>query len=283
MTLTKPDFALGVPNPNRILITDAEWWLWLRLHELEPKSELGGIYAPKKGFHNLGAANHDEGQGQRGTDYSIRDAINRHGAGMTHASALDWTFPDAQRGDYRTIDRYSGRLIRSALDQHDPRLDMVLFEFYGQTDTDPYVEGYNEYSEEPVTSDSSHLWHLHMSFLRSACDDYWGMWALLTVLMGWTVAEWRASLPTPPTPPPKPKPPVPTGLPVHALGSRVIKLGMTGTDVRTYQTFLGKVPPTGKFGPDTEARTRWYQRMRGYRVDGIAGPQTLGPIVKALG
>jgi peptidoglycan hydrolase-like protein with peptidoglycan-binding domain len=282
MTLTKPDFKLDKPNPNKALITDAEWWLWLRLHELEPKSQLGGIYANKKGFHNTGKSQVDHGQGKAATNYSIRDKVNRSGAGMTHASALDWTFPDAQRGDYRTIDKYTSRLMRSALDPKDPRLDMVLFEFYGQADNDSHVEGYNEHSEEPVSSDSSHLWHLHNSFLRSECDDFWGMWALLTVYLGWTVAQWRASLPAAPKPPVKPKPPAPAGLPVHKLGSRTLKEGMTGTDVRSYQAFIGKLTADGVFGPATTKRTREYQDMRGYKVDGVAGPVTLGPIVKAL-
>lgn len=279
--LDKPYFALDTPKPNSTVITDAEWWFWLRLKELEPRTQLGGIYANKKGFHGRGNDQTDHGQGNRLTNYSIRDAINRFGAGMTNGSALDWTFPDAQQGKYENIDKYSSRLMRSALDIHDPRLDMVLFEFYGQTDTDTHVEGYNEHSEEPVTSDSSHLWHIHMSFLRSECNDFWSMWALLTVIMGWTVERWRLSLPGAPRPPVQTKPPTPV-LPVHNLGSRVLREGMTGTDVRTYQKFIGKLTADGVFGPATLNRTKEYQRMRGYHVDGIAGPKTLGPIIKAL-
>jgi peptidoglycan hydrolase-like protein with peptidoglycan-binding domain len=291
MTLTKPDFKAGTSaNPNPNAVTDAEWWLWCRLHELEPKTKLGGIVANKPGFHAEGsylkAQGRDHGQGNRSTDYSIRDAINRKGSWLTHASALDWTFPDAQAGHYATIDKYTSRLLKSALDPKDPRLDMILFEFYGQADSDKAVEGYNEYREEYASSDSSHLWHLHLSFLRSECNDFWGMWALLTVLMGWSVAQWRSSLPAEPKPPVKPKPPAPAGLPVHKLNSRVLENkspDMRGTDVRIYQAFIGGVPADGVFGDATEKRTREYQRMRGLKVDGVAGPKTLGPIVKALG
>jgi hypothetical protein len=286
MTLTKPDFKLDKANPNSEDITNAEWWLWLRLHELEPSTKLGGIVAKKRGFHAvaeyLKAMGWDKGQGSKSTDYSIRDAINRKGKWLTHASALDWTFPDAQAGKYGTIDKYTSRLLKSALDPKDPRLDMILFEFYGQADSDRQVEGYNEYREEHATSDASHLWHLHFSFLRSECDDMWGMWALLTVLMGWSVAQWRASLPAAPKPPAKPKPAVPTGLASHKLGSRTLEEGMSGTDVRTYQAFIGKLTADGKFGPATTKRTKEYQRMRGLTPDGVAGPKTLGPIVKAL-
>lgn len=186
--LTRPYFYLDKPNPNPSQITDAEWWFWLRLKELEPDSELSGIYGDKPGFHNTGDGN-DPG------NYSIADLVNRTGPWWrTYSSALDWTFRDAQRGIYTTIAHYTSRMMASARDAHDPRLDLILFEFYGQSDIDLQVEGYNEYREEFASSDDSHLWHIHLSFLRSKCGDYWAMWALLTVLMGWTVGRWKTSL-----------------------------------------------------------------------------------------
>lgn len=189
MTLTHPVFTLDKPNPNPTRITDAEWWIWLRCHELEPASLLGGLWGDfKNGFHRDGGTNPR-------TNYSVVDEVNRTGPWWRqYGAALDWTFPDAQRGDYRTINKYTSRLMASARDPKDPRLDLILFEFYGQSDTDRVVEGYNEYREELATSDASHLWHIHFSFLRSKCGDFWAMWALLTVLMGWSVAQWNASL-----------------------------------------------------------------------------------------
>jgi peptidoglycan hydrolase-like protein with peptidoglycan-binding domain len=285
MTLTRPDFRLERANPSPAYITDAEWWLWLRLQELEPGTKLGGIYADKSGYHNTGQRNLDRWPG----NYSVRDAADRTGpAWRTKAAALDWTFPDAQRGDFSTIDGYTARVIRSGLDPADPRLDLILREVYGQADTDRDVEGYDERREARVSSDPSHLWHMHFSFIRSRCHDFWGMWALLTVLMGWDVARWRASLPaTAPQPAPKPPAPKPpAGLPVHRLGSRVLRNtspDMKGTDVQLLQRFIGRLTADGVYGSGTERRVREYQRMRGYRVDGVAGPQTLGPIVKALG
>lgn len=276
MTLTKPDFRLSTKNPNPALITDAEHWLRERLEELEPASQHGGTYANKPGFHNTGKAN-------KPTNYSVRDKVNQSGPGWTHASAIDWTFPDAQRGDFKTIDKYTSRLWKSAHDANDPRLDLILFEFYGQADSDRAVEGYNEYREDEVTSDPSHLWHIHMSFIRSRCGDFWSMWALLTVLMGWSVAQWRASLPSaPPATPPKPKPP--TGLPNHRDGSRTNSKDENnhGTDVATLQRFIGRVTADGRFGPATEKRVKEYQRMRGLKADGIAGPKTWAPILRAI-
>lgn len=188
-------FRLTHANPNPALITDAEWWLWLKLHELEPTSQLGGIYANKSGFHNQGSALEDHGEGNSQTDYSIRHGINRTGTWWkTKASALDWTFPEAHNGNYARIDKYTSRLLASALDANDARLDLILFEFLGQADNDTVAEGYNEYQEYFRTPDSSHLWHIHFSFLRSKCGDFMSMYALLTVIWGWTVAQWRESL-----------------------------------------------------------------------------------------
>lgn len=190
MTLLYPDFTLDRPNPST-KITDAMWWLWLRLDELEPTTELGGIYANKAHFHNTGKANLQNWP----TSYSIRDLPNRSGPWwMDYASAIDWTFPEAHNGNYTRIAKYSKRLYDSMRNPSDPRLDKYVYQFFGQTDTDKTVEGWNEYREEASSSDSSHLWHIHLEILRLFCGDYWAMWAILTVLMGWTVAQWQASL-----------------------------------------------------------------------------------------
>ena len=275
MALNAPVFTLDSPN-KLAHTTDAEWWMSRRLLELEPTSKFAGIYANKKGFHNTGDANEKNWPG----NYSIRDAPNRRGPWWRkYASALDWTFPDAQRGDYKTINKYTSRLVASALDSNDPRLDLILFEFYGQADRDKDVEGYNELHEKHVTSDSSHLWHIHFSFLRDKCGDFWGMWALLTVLMGWTVAKWRSSLTADAPKPPAPKPTTPSKLPSYKNGSRVlknVKPDMRGTDVLFVQKWIGPRCGTadGIFGDKTEAGVKWYQRMRGIKSDGIVGPVT---------
>lgn len=191
MTLSRPDFSLDKPNPNSVVITDAMWWLWLRLRELEPTSQLGGIYANKRGFHNTGNANLQNWP----TNYSIRDEPNRTGPWWkTKASAIDWTFPEAQTGNYNRIAKYSKRLYDSGKDSSDPRLDLVMYQFFGQIDTDTTVEGWNEYRDENSSSDSSHLWHCHIEIFRNKCGDFDAMWALLTVLMGWTVQQWKLSI-----------------------------------------------------------------------------------------
>jgi peptidoglycan hydrolase-like protein with peptidoglycan-binding domain len=209
---------------------------------------------------------------------------------MTHASAWDWTFPDAQRGDFSTIAKYTTRLWKSAHDKNDPRLDLWMFEFFGQADSDKYVEGYNEYREDEVTADGSHTWHLHGSNTRSKVDSFWGAWATLTVLMGWSVAKWRASLPASDpnsddkVNPPKPTTPAkPSKLKEFKLGSRVLKEGVEpGTDVAYVQRFAGGPKffgdDDGIPGPKFTSGVKRYQRdilgFRGEDVDGIVGPKT---------
>lgn len=282
MTLTKPDFKLDKKNPYESTVTDAAWWLWCRLEELYPAGELGGFYADKSGFHNTGPHNKAKWPG----NYSIRDKVNQSGPGYTKSSAIDWTFPDAQSGHYGNIDKFSSRLLASMLDKADPRLDLILFEFYGQADSDRTVEGYNEYREEYVTSDSSHLWHIHMSFLRSKAGDFWAMWALLTVLMGWSVAKWKASLPAgTPAPPVKPKPPTDGKIPTVALGSRTLKAGVSpGTDVVFVQKFIGSAhmgAADGIPGPKFTSGVKWYQNLRGLAADGVMTKG--GPTWRAMG
>lgn len=190
MVLMYPDFTVNRPSTLAAEVTDPEWWFWERLQEMEPTTQLGGFLAWKSGFHSTG----DYNAKYYPSNYSIRDPVNKTGPWQWKCAACDWTFPEAQSGNYSRIKKYTQRLDASARDSNDPRLDLILYEFYGQSDTDQQVEGYNEYTEEFVTSDSSHLWHIHFSVLRSKCEDFWAFWALVTVLMGWSVAQWKASL-----------------------------------------------------------------------------------------
>lgn len=163
-------------------ITDAMNWLWQQLHTLEPSSELGGIYANKPGYHNTRNANSP-------SNYSVVDGEDKGGPG-DKAAAIDWTFPEAQHGDYSRIKKYSGRLLASGQDMNDPRLDGWR-EFYGQADGDSAVEGWDYRYVRPVSSDSSHLWHIHLSEDRDKTESYDNKKNLLSVLRGETVEQWR--------------------------------------------------------------------------------------------
>ena len=199
----KPDFTLPKPNPSSYQ-TDALWWLVQMRLLLVPGTRNGGTYANKPGSHNIGRQ-------LPTSDHSLSPvALNRSGPWWSSkCSAHDWTFTDAQGGDFSTISLYTDRLIDAMEDPADPRPGMVYHYTIGQRDRDRIVEAYQEIKEEHFTSsDMTHLWHRHDSFLRSAVGDFWKMWAALTIDMGWTVAEWKRSLPEAPAPAPAPKPPV---------------------------------------------------------------------------
>lgn len=163
-------------------ITDAYGWLWEQLQLLEPGTQLGGIYANKPGYHN--ARNNLPAY-----DYSVTDNPPDWGGPGWAAAAIDWTFPEAQRGDYSRISIYTKRLIDSGKDRDDPRMNGWR-EVYGNADTDTYVEGYDFRYQCDVTSDSSHLWHIHLSENRDQTESYDNKAALLSVLAGETVEQW---------------------------------------------------------------------------------------------
>lgn len=94
-----------------------------------------------------------------------------------------------------------------------------------------------------------------------------------------------------PKPPVKPKPPTGSALPVYKNGSRQNSAAKNniGTDVATLQRFIGSKEAgaaDGHFGAKTTAGVKWYQHevmgLTGKNVDGIAGPKTWAPILKAI-
>ncbi|WIM95761.1 peptidoglycan-binding domain-containing protein [Actinoplanes oblitus] len=245
----------GNPNPARI--TDAMWKLWLALKELEPSTQLGGIYANKPGYHNTRNNNAK-------SNYSVRDAQDKRGP-SDKAAALDWTFPSAQRGDYTLIDKYTSRIL-TAGQNRDERLNGWR-EFYGQADHDRDVEGWDCRYHRAVTSDSSHLWHIHFSENREHAESWANKDALISVLKGESLAAWRKRTGKPAGTP------APSGTMCKGKLRPVLRRGAKGEHVLFLQRMIG-AKPDGEFGAKTEARVRWYQKMRGLTVDGIAGPPT---------
>ncbi|MEU7905898.1 peptidoglycan-binding domain-containing protein [Actinoplanes sp. NPDC049118] len=253
------------PNPNPARITDAMWWLWEQLHALEPRdTELGGIYARKPGYHNTRAGN-------AANNYSVRDAVDKRGP-ADKAAALDWTFKSAQRGDYRTIAKYMSRIIASGRDKRDPRLDGWR-DIYGQADKDRHVEGWDCRYDRDITSDDSHLWHIHFSESRERVTSRANKDALLSVLKGESLDAWLKRTGA------KPKPPAPKGTWCKGAYRPELRRGSAGEHVKFLQAMIGS-PVDGDFGPATEARVRWYQKLRGIAVDGIAGRRTWTEINK---
>src|SRR6185369_4113469 len=165
-------------------ITDASAWFADQLLALEPGTQWGGTYASKPGYHNTRSQN-------ASNNYSVVDSPDKGGPG-NKAAGYDWTFPEAQSGNYARIATYTSRLLASAQDVNDPRLDGWR-EFYGQADVDTYVEGWDCRYGYACTSDSSHLWHIHLSESRDQVESVTNKEAMLSVLRGDTVAQWLGS------------------------------------------------------------------------------------------
>lgn len=163
-------------------MTAIESVLWMGMHRLEPKSRLGGILARKRGYHN--SRDH-----LPSTDYSVQFATDKRGP-SDEGSAIDWTFPDAQAGDYKTIKKYSKRLM-AAGKAADPRTQYFR-EFFGNTDDDREVEGWDFAKERASTSDTSHLWHIHLSVHREFINNVAAMEAGLSILSGESLAAYEA-------------------------------------------------------------------------------------------
>jgi hypothetical protein len=259
-----------VANPNPALITEATWNLWQGLHALEPDTELGGIFANKSGYHNTRTAN-------KPADYSVREDPDRIGPG-DKACAIDWTFPEAQGGNYRRIAQYSSRLLASGRDANDPRLNS-LREFYGNTDSDREVEGWDFRHDKAVSSDSSHLWHIHMSITRCRVTDPTMTRAVLSVLRGESVAQWLAAEAGAPAPvetaaPARPWELFPVWPGVH------LRKGMNDAKVTLWQRLLAtrgwNLRIDGDFGADTDRITRAFQQQKlgAGAADGVVGPVT---------
>lgn len=169
-------------TPYASYVTPEMDWLWQQLLALEPTTKLGGVYANKPGYHNIR-------NNLPSWDYSVCDQPPDGGGPGDKAAAIDWTFPDAQGGNYTRIAKYTKRLLASAQDPNDPRLNGWR-EFYGQADDDSYVEGWDCRYGVPATSDSSHLWHIHISENRDQTTSKANKEALLSVLKGQSVDDW---------------------------------------------------------------------------------------------
>lgn len=73
---------------------------------------------------------------------------------------------------------------------------------------------------------------------------------------------------------------------VRVLGSRMLSLGMRGSDVTILQrdlTALGfRIPATGRFNAFTQLKLKAFQRKYRLTVDGVAGPTTINALKRLL-
>jgi peptidoglycan hydrolase-like protein with peptidoglycan-binding domain len=241
---------LAATNPNPARITNAWWKFACQWCALSADIELGGVYAPKPGFHSSRAEN----QARWPNDYSIRSLRNQRGP-SDKAAAGDFTYRSAQSGKYDHIALHSSRL-HTAGRLSDPRVK-GWFEFFGNTDSDSQVEGRNFQETRDASSDSSHLWHIHLSELREMVACWLNKEALLSVVTGETLGAYTAR---------------------HvavwpAFGGVTLRTDTWGAPVYLAQRVLG-VDADGEFGPATLAAVLGFQAAALVDVDGEVGPQT---------
>lgn len=143
-------------------------------------------------------------------------------------------------------------------------------EWYGNTNGDKRVDGYDNIDNEVATSGASHLTHLHISLIRSrANENHTDLFAVLTGV-GWNE----------PKPPPRPVPPADlewTEAMIRNLPT--LNMGDTGMHVRTAQGLLVargySVDVDGDFGQDTRTKTLAMQKAYGAEeIDGSWGSET---------
>jgi hypothetical protein len=130
---------------------------WDAIDAAMPNAQLSGIVgdsAHTYGYHR--GRNYISS-----SDYSCQQADDKAGPGEA-ASALDVTMNDS---DMKAVTK---RLI-AAVDAGDGRLH-ALREFYGTTNGYD-VTGRDVRTGNWITSDDSHLWHVHLSFYRKWADD----------------------------------------------------------------------------------------------------------------
>jgi hypothetical protein len=162
-------------NPAPGVITDPVWRFWVEFDAAEPTALLGGIFADKRGYHNTRKRN----QQKWPDDYSIRLALDKLGP-SDKSGGIDLTMNTA------AMKKYTARLDKAAKAK-DKRLylngEPVIREFIGTKD------GKNVYCydlakrREDHTRDSTHLWHVHISFTRKYVNNWKALSGVLDVLL----------------------------------------------------------------------------------------------------
>ncbi|MBG6140692.1 peptidoglycan-binding domain-containing protein [Longispora fulva] len=220
-------------------------------------AEFSGIVGDRA--HARSGGYHISREDQPGSNYSVQLPEDKLGDSRW-ASAVDMSMNAA---DMALV---TGRLLASAKDPNDSRLDFTR-EFYGTTNGHD-VTGWDTYYNRPSSSDSSHLWHVHVSFLRKHADNPAAMSAVLSVITG---------QPAPGGSTPTPQP----GYPAWPGREFVYTPGrpqMNGGDVRTWQQRMSargwSIGVDGWYGPQSANVARQFQQEKGLVTDGIVGPQT---------
>jgi hypothetical protein len=167
-------------NPNTARITDPMWRMWTDRPDSTWK--LGGIFANKKCYHNTV----DENLRLWPGGYCVRFSLDLNHGPRDKARAIDYTMGPAK------IKKYTGRLVRAA-DRNDPRMRPVR-DFYGTVDGNNVIGRIRDNDTENYrwsSSDTSHLWHIHISFWAAFVNNWVVLSGVLSVLRGESLSEWK--------------------------------------------------------------------------------------------
>ena len=132
-------------------------------------AKLGGIYANKPGYHNCRSQ-------CSSSDYSVQKDYDKKG-NSSASGALDLTLGDAD------MKKMTQRLIDACKAGGNSGKLRALREFFGTTNGYD-VTGMDVPGCYWVSSDDSHLWHIHMSSKRQYADDHAAWQDVAAVLLG---------------------------------------------------------------------------------------------------
>jgi hypothetical protein len=161
---------------------------------------LSGIYANKPGYHNC--------RNQLpSSDYSVQKSYDQKGDGWA-AGALDITLSDAD------MKKFTQRLIDETKKNGDKGKLKALREFFGTTNGYD-VTGMDVPGQYFISSDDSHLWHVHCSSKREYANDKAAWQDVASVILGTS---------TPPEDDDMPK-----QIYLYSKSGQTTKLGKSGT------------------------------------------------------
>lgn len=249
------------PSPSRI--TASMWRLWTD----RPVRAwlLGGIYAHKSGYHNTRSAN----QANWPNNYSIRMPLDQQGP-SDKAAAIDYTMSDAE------MRRRTGYL-RDAAASGDPRLAAVR-EFYGTLNSSTVfgrIKDSRGGAWRASSADSSHLWHIHISFFRAYVNTWAELEPVLSVLAGESLATWQARRSGGAVA-------APSGSPPLRVTDPMTQEPRVGRLQRALNDLGESLVVDNWYGGATEAAVMRLQTRAGIKVDGIYGPQSQQALAELL-
>lgn len=218
-----------VDSPNS-KTPDAVYSVYYHVKARVASARYGGGYTLKPGFHS----SVEDNQARWPDNYSIRDAINRREP-LTVGRAVDLSLSGTD------MKRHTGYLANAAA-ADDPRLAPVR-EFYGTLNgTTVFGRAHTgpDTDWRSSSADSSHLWHIHLSFFTPYVDDWDALAGVVSVVLGESLDDYLSG---------------------GTMERNIAEYGDSGTWVSFAQRYLQDAGATltrdGKYGDQTTAAAKW--------------------------